>query len=386
SRETYCHRFLSEKVSIYRHDQYEKTLKEQYVIVNVEKREQMIIDGIKLVEKENDFTVYPNDQLLKEVTNLVEYPTVFSGKFLDEFLQLPEEVLMIAMEEHQRYFSVKSSEGELLPYFVAVRNGDANYIDNVIKGNEKVLGARLSDAQFFYDEDLKSSLEDYVHSLSNVIFQEQLGSYTKKITRTKNIAVEIANKLEIDDLQMEKIKRATELSKFDLVTLMVNEFPELQGLIGEKYAIIKGEDELVAKAIREHYYPLKSKGQLPSNEISSILSVADKLDTIVGIISVGLIPSGSQDPYGLRRQAIGILRILQGQDWNISVEELLNITLEQHGKSSVEKEQVIEFFKLRAQHILKDLNIESDIMKSVLKKGIGHFIYTIDKAAILSKK
>jgi len=385
-RDTFGHRFLGERVAIPNPKEYEQILEQQFVIAKAKKRESLISKGIKSLEDANNFSVYKNENLLKEVTNLVEYPTVFSGRFLEDFLQLPEEVLITAMEEHQRYFSVKSLDGELLPYFVAVRNGNQQYIDNVVKGNEKVLEARLSDAQFFYDEDLKPSLDEYVASLADVIFQEQLGTYEEKVKRTKNIANQIARQLKLDESDIEKIERAAHLSKFDLVTLMVNEFPELQGLMGEKYALFKGEDELVAKAIREHYYPKKSMGQLPSNTISAVVSVSDKLDTIVGIISVGLLPTGSQDPYGLRRQAIGVLRILQDQKWDLTVEELLNITLDSYGKSTIERDQIIDFFKLRAQHILKDLNIETDVMKSVLKKGIGHFIYTIDKASLLSKK
>lgn len=386
NRKTYGHRFLGGEITLNNPKEYEQVLKEQYVIVDKDKRKQLIKDGIKALEKENNFFAYENEDLLNEVTHLVEYPTVFSGTFLDDFLNLPEEVLITAMEEHQRYFSVKSGDGKLLPYFISVRNGNEFYLDNVIKGNEKVLEARLSDAQFFYDEDLKLSLDQYVNSLSEVIFQEELGTYKDKIDRVTNIAEMIAKELGIDEEMLAHLKRAAYLSKFDLVTLMVNEFPELQGVIGEKYAQIKGENKLVAKAIREHYYPLKSNGELPSEDISAILSVADKLDTIVGIISVGLIPSGSQDPYGLRRQAIGILRILQKEKWDLSVERLLNITLETYGKEDIDEKQIFDFFKLRAKYILKGLNIESDVMKSVLKKGIGHIIYTIDKASLLSKK
>lgn len=385
-RKTFGHRFLGSEISLANPKEYLSILEQHYVIADMNKRENMIVKGIKTIEKENNFTVYENKELLREVTHLVEYPTVFHGVFDKDFLELPEEVLITAMEEHQRYFSVMTKAGKLLPYFVAVRNGDETAISQVIRGNEKVLDARLSDARFFYEEDLKLSLSEYVDALGNVIFQEDLGTYEAKVNRTKQIALEIAKLLNLSENKRTKLERAAELSKFDLVTLMVNEFPELQGIIGEKYALKKGEDKIVAQAIKEHYYPVKSNGQLPSNDVSSILSVADKLDTIVGIITVGLVPTGSQDPYALRRQGFGILRILKQSEWDISFEQLLNITLRVHGKEEVNREKITQFFKLRAQHILKDLNIESDIVKSVMKHKIGHFIYTINKASLLSEK
>lgn len=383
-RITYGHRFLGEKISISNPRQYNEELKQQFVIANAKKRKQMIIKGMKALEKEHGFYIYENDELLDEVTNLVEYPTVFYGSFDEQFLTLPEEVLMTAMEEHQRYFSVKSKEGKLLPYFVAVRNGDENYIENVRKGNEKVLSARLADSRFFYDEDLKHPLTHYVDKLENVVFQEQLGTYAEKINRTKNIATQIAMEINMSSDELTKLTRAAELCKFDLVTLMVDEFPELQGVIGEKYALLKGEDQFVAEAIKEHYYPLKSNGKLPTKELSAVLSVADKLDTIVGIISVGLTPTGSQDPYALRRQATGVLRILQDKKWDITVEKLIEITLQQFDVK-IDEENILDFFKLRAEHILKDLTIEQDVINSVLARGIGHFPYTIEKATILSR-
>lgn len=385
-RWTYGHRFLGSRITINNANDYEQLLEENYVIPNVSKREQLIIEGIKEIEAKNTFNVLLNRTLLNEVRNLVEYPTVFSGKYDSSFLQLPKEVLITTMEEHQRYFSVESKNGDLLPYFVSVRNGDENEIETVVKGNEKVLEARLSDAQFFYDEDQKQSIEFYLNKLKSVIFQEKLGTYDEKVKRTVHIAKSISEQLLLDQQTTEHLIRAAEISKFDLVTQMVNEFPELQGVIGEKYALSKEESKEVAVAIREHYLPLRANGELPQSTIGAVLSVSDKLDTIVGCIIVGLTPTGSQDPYGLRRQAIGVLRILRENKWNISLEWLLNITLEAFGKTKINKKELIQFFRLRAQHILSEANIEPDVVKSVLSKEIGHILYTVDKAKLLSTK
>ncbi|MYL60959.1 glycine--tRNA ligase subunit beta, partial [Virgibacillus halodenitrificans] len=272
---------------------YQKLLYENRVIVSLKEREQLICNQIKEIENKNNITVPIDPELLAEVRNLVEYPTAFMGSFDKEYLQLPPEVLISSMKEHQRYFPVKSQNGELLPYFIGVRNGDTHSLDKVVRGNEKVLRARLSDAQFFYEEDQKHTLEFYLDKLKRVVFQEKLGTISDKIERVVHITKELVELLNLDPTTARATIRAAELCKFDLMTNMVNEFTELQGVIGEKYAAIFGEEEIVSKAIGEHYLPKESHGQLPITVSGAIVSIADKLDTIVGCISVGLVPTGS---------------------------------------------------------------------------------------------
>ncbi|GIO27573.1 glycine--tRNA ligase subunit beta [Ornithinibacillus bavariensis] len=390
---SYGHRFLGSELTIENPLDYKVQLRKSYVIVDHQEREKMIIDGIKLIEEKNGYQVPIDPELLDEVRNLVEYPTAFLGAYEEEFLTLPEEVLITSMKEHQRYFPVKSGDGKLLPYFVAVRNGDAHAIETVRKGNEKVLRARLSDAQFFFEEDQKNSIEFYINKLSNVVFQEKLGTIRDKVNRVVRLSKEIAEKLATDSNTTVLVARAAELSKFDLMTNMVNEFTELQGVMGEKYARIFGEDEAVAVAIREHYMPTSANGEIPGTLVGSIVSVADKLDTIVGCIGVGLRPTGSQDPYGLRRQAIGVLRILTERKWDISVADLFGIAIELYRNLNLEhfnKETVVDdlrgFIQQRVAFVLKESGIEQDIIQAVTSGEIGVIATILKKASILSAK
>ncbi|HEY4602665.1 MAG TPA: glycine--tRNA ligase subunit beta [Cerasibacillus sp.] len=387
------HRFLGRDIHISEPKQYETLLQKEFVIVDAKKRETLILEGIKEIEEKENVQIPVDTNLLNEVRNLVEYPTVFMGDFEEEFLQLPEEVLIISMKEHQRYFPVKSTEGQLLPHFIGVRNGDQYALDTVIKGNEKVLRARLADARFFYDEDQNVDINDYQEKLKSVIFQEKLGTLHDKVQRVKQITKEITERLNLDKSLSDKAVHAASLSKFDLMTNMVNEFTELQGVMGEKYALLKGETPEVAKAIREHYMPLHAQGDLPNTDIGSIVSIADKLDTIVGCIHVGLKPTGSQDPYGLRRQAIGILRIMDKGKWHLSVEELVQIAVElymnQHipGMEAEElAEAVLTFVNHRIEYLFKQQSIESDVIKAVIDQEIGILTYAKDKARLLSAK
>ncbi|HAM81351.1 glycine--tRNA ligase subunit beta [Ornithinibacillus bavariensis] len=390
---SYGHRFLGSELTIENPLDYKAQLRKSYVIVDHQEREKMIIDGIKLIEEKNGYQVPIDPELLDEVRNLVEYPTAFLGAYEEEFLALPEEVLITSMKEHQRYFPVKSGDGKLLPYFVAVRNGDAHAIETVRKGNEKVLRARLSDAQFFFEEDQKNSIEFYINKLSNVVFQEKLGTIRDKVNRVVRLSKEIAEKLATDSNTTVLVARAAELSKFDLMTNMVNEFTELQGVMGEKYARIFGEDEAVAVAIREHYMPTSANGEIPGTLVGSIVSVADKLDTIVGCIGVGLRPTGSQDPYGLRRQAIGVLRILTERKWDISVADLFGIAIELYRNLNLEHfntETVVDdlrgFIQQRVAFVLKESGIEQDIIQAVTSGEIGVIATILKKASILSAK
>ncbi|MFC2948381.1 glycine--tRNA ligase subunit beta [Virgibacillus sediminis] len=390
---TYGHRFLGQEITIGQPAEYVNALRDEHVIADAKEREQLIRDGIKEMERKENFRIPIDEDLMNEVRNLVEYPTVFKGSYEGQFLELPPEVLITSMKEHQRYFPVKSVEGELLSYFIGVRNGDERFLDTVSKGNEKVLRARLSDARFFFEEDQKNSIDFYQEKLKRVVFQDKLGTYHDKVVRIAEITAKLAELLELNEEDTQAAVRAAEICKFDLMTNMVNEFTELQGTIGEKYARNLGEEEQVSKAIGEHYMPKQANGELPSTIPGSIVSLADKLDTIVGCIYVGLVPSGSQDPYGLRRQAAGVLRILKQRQWDVSVESLLALTrtlyqsldlnLENEENAAAELE---EFFKLRASYLLREMDVEQDVIQSVIHKEIGVIDYTFAKAAILSDK
>ncbi|MEI3606840.1 glycine--tRNA ligase subunit beta [Pseudogracilibacillus sp. SE30717A] len=385
---TYGHRFLGDKCILTDPLMYETMLEKNYVIADPFKREKIIVEQIDELAKETGYYISVEKDLLEEVRNLVEYPTAFYGQFEEEYLNLPSETLITSMAEHQRYFPVLTEEnGSLLSYFVGVRNGDDKEITNVIRGNEKVLRARLADAAFFYDEDQKHSIDFYLEKLKTVVFQDKIGTIYEKSQNISLITQKICNQLGLDERLTNLAVRAAEICKFDLVTDMVNEFPELQGIMGEKYALHFGEKEEVAKAIKEHYLPVQSNGSLPSTEVGAIVAIADKLDTIIGCISVGLVPTGSQDPYGLRRQAIGILRILLDQKWDLSVESLLNITEDLYDITDEKiKEDIHHFIKNRATYILTEREIEQDVVKSVVTNQVGIFYYTAEKAKLLSQK
>ncbi|WP_100010623.1 glycine--tRNA ligase subunit beta [Lentibacillus sediminis] len=387
------HRFLGEIVTLEEPSDYEKKLLDQFVIANPKKREQMIVEGIRELEEKENFHIPEDEELLDEVRNLVEYPTVFAGSFSKDYLDLPAEVLITSMKEHQRYFPVKSAIGELLPYFVGVRNGDDRELATVIRGNEKVLHARLSDARFFYEEDLKLSPDHFLDKLERVVFQEKLGTYGDKVKRVVHITEQLSELLELNGETKEAAKRAAQIGKFDLTTNMVNEFTGLQGTIGEKYALFFGEKPAAAKAISEQYLPKQAGGELPETTAGTVVSIADKLDTIVGCIAVGLVPTGSQDPYGLRRQATGILRMLKENNWDVSLEQLLIITQNLYQTLDIEwtegadlTKELDAFFRLRASYLLREAAIGQDVIQAVLANGIGIFAHTFEKAQVLSEK
>ncbi|MDC3413359.1 glycine--tRNA ligase subunit beta [Aquibacillus sp. 3ASR75-11] len=393
SDQTYGHRFLGKRISLKNPLAYKDALLQQFVVVDSSEREHMIVDGIKELEHNKGWTIPIDQNLLNEVTNLVEYPTVFSGGFSEEFLSVPEEALVTSMKEHQRYFPVRSKKGELLPYFVGIRNGNKEHLDVVAKGNEKVLRARLSDAQFFYQEDQKQSIEKNMEKLNRVVFQEELGTVHDKMKRVVRLTEQLAQHLNVKEETKENARRAAAISKFDLVTNMVNEFTDLQGIMGEKYALLFGENVTTAKAINEHYMPRNAHDSLPETTEGAIVSIADKLDTIIGCLSIGIVPTGSQDPHGLRRQAIGILQILKQQKWNISVEALVEASLsiyQQLGIANREKQEIrkdsYEFFYMRAVYIMREDGIDPDVAKAVLYNGIGHFAFALEKAYVLMDK
>ncbi|RYG74724.1 glycine--tRNA ligase subunit beta [Lentibacillus lipolyticus] len=391
--DTYGHRFLGDKITIETPAHYAGALEKQFVIANPQKRQRLIAEGLKSLESQHGFHIPEDEELLQEVRNLVEYPTVFTGSFDPAYLTLPEDVLITSMKEHQRYFPVKDTNNELLPYFVSVRNGDDHGIETVKKGNEKVLRARLSDAQFFFEEDQKQSIDYYLNKLERIVFQEKLGTISDKVARVRTITEQLSGWLGLSGKQHADAIRAAEICKFDLPTNMVNEFTNLQGTIGETYARNAGETQEVAKAIAEHYLPVQADGPLPQTLEGAMVSLADKLDTIVGCIDAGLIPSGSHDPYGLRRQAIGLLRILHDRNWDISVESLLELAQSLYLDTGIEqadqekaKQELDQFFKQRAAYLLREVTAGQDIIQAVLYDDIGVIPYTMAKAKELSNQ
>ncbi len=387
-RKSTGHRFLGEEISFSAPNEYKEALLGQFVIVNPEERKAAILSQIKKIEEENDWVIPIDTDLLEEVNNLVEYPTALYGKFEESFLELPNEVLITSMKEHQRYFPVMSKDKRLLPFFITVRNGDQNHLDKVAKGNEKVLRARLADAAFFYKEDQKQDIEKLLLRLQSIVYHEEIGTLSEKVARVQSLTNKIAEKLEFSAEEKKNADRAAQISKFDLVTNMVYEFPELQGLMGEKYAGQKGEAPAVAKAINEHYMPRHADDETASSNEGAALAIAEKLDTIVSFFAIGMIPTGSQDPYALRRQATGVVQTLMDKDWNLTVEELVGLALENVkdiAKASEHEllKNIIDFFKARIKHILQEEGIRYDLIDAVLGDELGSPASLLRKANVL---
>ncbi|AYA77062.1 glycine--tRNA ligase subunit beta [Bacillus sp. Y1] len=393
SNRTNGHRFLGKEVEIGTPEEYVTKLLGEFVIANAEERKDAILSQISKLEEEQGWTIPVDEELLEEVTNLVEYPTALFGRFEEEFLELPEEVLITSMKEHQRYFPVKKKDGTLLPFFVTVRNGDHMHLETVAKGNEKVLRARLSDAAFFYREDQKMNISDALAKLASIVYHEEIGTLSEKVARVRSLTNQLAELLTFNDEDKKTADRAAEISKFDLVTHMVYEFPELQGFMGEKYAKQKGESEAVAVAINEHYMPRNAEDSTPKSNSGALLALAEKLDTIVSFFAIGNIPSGSQDPYALRRQASGIVQILINKEWNVSLTDLLRLSILSIKEKGIgekgEEELLLElvaFFKLRLKHYLQEQSIRYDIIDAVLEKNITALPTLVKKAFVLQTK
>lgn len=370
---TYGHRFLGRKeIDIYSLNDYFKELAKNYVILDQNVRKEGIKAQAEEVAKSLGGVVEIDEDLLEEITYLVEYPTAFYGEFNEDYVKLPKEVVTTPMKEHQRYFPV-SKDGKLLPYFIAVRNGDKNRLDLVKAGNEKVLEARLADALFFYNEDIKKPLESFVENLKTVVFQAKLGTVYDKTLRIEKLSQKIIEVLGEKEI-IEDTLRAAKLCKADLVTSMVFEFTELQGVMGREYAKVCGENEAVAEAIFEHYLPRFAGDILPETKSGIALSIADKLDSIVGFFAIGIKPSGSQDPYALRRQALGILSILLDKKIDLNLENLVGEALDNYGHLTFDKAevtaQVMEFFTERVKNLFKDLGIRYDVIDAVLSSDI----------------
>jgi glycyl-tRNA synthetase beta chain len=367
---TYGHRFMHPgPIPVKDFQSYLQKAREAFVIVDPVERKKRIEDEMIREGAKVSGRVLKDEELLNEVNFLVEYPVALCGTFDNKFLSLPREILVHSMKEHQRYFPLVDDHGTLLPHFVCISNINPKNREVVVKGNEKVLRARLSDAAFFFEDDLKIPLEKRVEQLKKVVFQAKLGTSYEKVMRFKQLALWMTER--IDPKLQEMAGRTSLLCKADLVTGMVGEFPKLQGIVGREYARLSKERPEVAEAIYEHYLPSFAGDRLPSSPIGDIVSIADKMDTIVGCFGVGLLPTGTADPFGLRRQALGIIRIILEKKYSISLRGLIEES-EKQLKEKMDrpgqqvKDEVLEFFRVRYQNFLLDKEYPFDVTDAVL--------------------
>ncbi|KXO17154.1 glycine--tRNA ligase, beta subunit [Clostridiales bacterium KA00134] len=372
SNKTRGHRFLGKPEIIVNYtSSFEKLLEENFVILDQNKRREAIKYGSKKLAKSVGGQIEDDEDLLTELTYIVEYPTPLMGSVNEEYLSLPKVVVTTPMREHLRYIPVYNENKDLMPYFITIRNGNSEFKETVIEGNEKVLAARLEDAKFFYKEDIRKSSEDYIEDLKGITFQEKLGTIYEKTKRVGKLSEDIGNSLDVGEETISSLRRAAYLSKFDLATKMVQEFTELQGTIGTIYSRVWKESEIVSKSIEEQYMPRYAGGELPATTTGSILAIADKLDTIVGLFAIGLNPSGSQDPFGLRRNAIGIINIIRNKMWDLSLAQLVDFSLYAYVSENNlvfdyenVKEEILNFFISRIKTMLLDRGDRYDIVEA----------------------
>ncbi len=376
------HRVLgSDSIEVESIDRFEDQLLENYVMLDEAKRREVILVNSDKLVRERGGNLMKDEALLDEIVNLVEYPMPLLGHIPKEYMDLPDPVILTPMKDHLRYLPVLDDKGKPMPYFVTVRNGDKTGLDTVREGNERVLTPRLEDAKFFYNDDRKKPLEGYVADLANLTFHDKLGNMFEKTTRIRSLANQIGKSLGVGETALASIDRAATLCKADLMTRMVIEFTELQGVIGGIYAEESGESPVVAKAIAEHYLPTQSKGALPQTTSGMILSLADKLDSLCGLFAVGEKISGSQDQFGLRRMALGILHILISNKLDLSMESLVRDSLYGYVDEKVmvfpyeeTKDRILQFFRQRFRNRLTEDGYRYDVVDSVLGTR-PNFIY-----------
>jgi len=379
------HRFLGHDVTLAKATDYVEALRAQHVLVDFEERRANIRQQLANLASAKGWQVPVDEDLLEEVTAIVEWPTVFYGDFEDKYLSVPHCVLITAMRDHQRYFYALDAKGELLPVFISVRNGNDQHLANVVKGNQKVLRARLEDALFFYQEDLKHDLNFFVDKLANVNEHFKLGTLADKQVRVGALIRQLQSDLNLDQASYEAALRASQIYKFDLMTQVVGEFDELQGQIGEIYARHYGEETLVAQAIGTQYLPTTSGGALPNQDAGALLALADKLDTLFQYFKVGLIPTGSNDPYALRRTAMGIVEILLDRGWELDLLPVFKQLVEaQEGDQELLK-QLADFVWARVAVHLRNQSVDMDQIQGIgaakhLEVGkanyVAHFLKT----------
>jgi len=361
-------------------DIYKNVLMKNKVIVDQNQRKEAIKNQLISILDEYGNRTY-DEELLDEVTNLCEYPVVGVGSFNEKFLELPEEVITTVMKKHQKFFPIKNAQSKLKNKFIFIHNGEREFLDNIRRGNERVLSARLSDGKFFYDEDRKTKLIDKQKNLKGVIWIEDLGNYYQKTQRLEKLVTHFSSMLRVDKKTKDNAVKASELCKIDLLTQMVFEFPQLQGIMGRIYAEKDGEEKETAQAITEHYMPRGASDSLPETFAGSILSIAEKIDNIVGCFIANLKPKSSQDPYALRRQALGIIRIVNNNpDWHFSLTELIKFSMDVFQKQfcnkkfdSIDKNvltnEIADFINQRIKNILEEKEVRYDIVDAILAIG-----------------
>ena len=368
------HRFLgADEITIKNAASYVDTLKENFVMVDQDARRELISKQLHDMAASKNASIVWDDDLLEEINYLVEWPTALCGGFEESYLALPDAAIITPMKDHQRYFPLVDQDGKLLPMFLTVRNGSDHSIEVVQAGNERVLRARLDDAKFFFNEDRKKPLIDRQDGLTKIVFQEGLGNLADKTERLLKLGRVFGEECGLHEDAAVVLERATELAKTDLTTGMVTEFTELQGVMGKEYALLDGESPEVAEAIFEQYLPRFAGDVLPQTEAGKVLSIIDKVDNIVATFSRGLIPTGSQDPYALRRQTIGILNILLGSEWNISLRPIFKASMELLNVAADKQEellsQVEEFFTLRLKNIFLDREVPHHVIDLLLSNN-----------------
>ena len=368
------HRFLgADEITIKNAASYVETLKENFVMVDQDARRELISKQLHDIAASKNASIVWDDDLLEEINYLVEWPTALCGGFEESYLALPDAAIITPMKDHQRYFPLVGQDGKLLPMFLTVRNGSDHSIEVVQAGNERVLRARLDDAKFFFNEDRKKPLIDRQDGLTKIVFQEGLGNLADKTERLLKLGRVFGEECGLHEDAAVVLERATELAKTDLTTGMVTEFTELQGVMGKEYALLDGESPEVAEAIFEQYLPRFAGDVLPQTEAGKVLSIIDKVDNIVATFSRGLIPTGSQDPYALRRQTIGILNILLGSEWNISLRPIFKASMELLNVAADKQEellnQVEEFFTLRLKNIFLDREVPHHVIDLLLSNN-----------------
>lgn len=390
-RTTYGHRFLAPgPFEVADADSLVDVVRSASVIPSEAEREQVIREGVAKAEVETGFTAVLHPKTLVEVINLAEYPTVLVGTFDEEFLKVPEEIIVDAMLVHQRYFPLYDKDGKLTNRFIVVSNGDPACAETIVDGNERVVRARLYDAKFFYDEDLKQPLESYVDHLGEVVFQEKLGTMLDKTNRIQRLADHLAEDAGLAGQDLSDVERAARLCKADLVTSAVVEFTSVQGVMGSYYAAASGETAQVAQAIEQHYRPRFAGDEAPDTVVGKIVAIADKLDTVCGLFAVGQGPTGSSDPFALRRSAIGIVAMLSGKDAvEVSLVAAIDAALASYAQQGIEfdtdavRRDVIEFFITRTKVMMRDAVNSIDAIDAVLSAGIQEPVELINRVSAL---
>ncbi len=387
------HRTLgSDKIEIDKISEYEEKLKENYVILRGKDRRDIILKGLNSLSSQVGGEYMKDEDLLDEVVNIVEYPTVLVGEIDSAYLELPREVITTPMKDHQRYFPILDDKKKLLPYFCLVRNGDDYESQNVIEGNKKVLVARLEDAKFFYDIDAANNLDSYVKDLDNLVFFEGLGDMGQKTKRLVDLSLRYQKELNLGDDIAQDAKRAALLSKADLVTKMVVEFTELQGTMGAIYALGSGENQRVATAIKEQYLPKNQNSEMPKSVVGILLSIADKMDTIVGLYAIENYVTGSRDPFGLRRAALGIINIILENGIDVDIKKLISEALLVYTETNAlafdyEKtmDETLSFIKDRLKNMLLDDGYRYDIVNSVINTDFTNILRMSEKVKAVSE-